>query len=60
MRENIKRMAGELLFGRQSEYEKEDGLFTYVETGNARSVEDSWRDFAKYGKDSFIAGVVLP
>ena len=57
MSEIVKKIAAELLFGRHAEYEKEDGLFAYAETGNARSVEDSWRDFMKYGKDSFIAGI---
>ena len=57
MEDRLKNLITELLFGRKVQMDGEEGLYTYANTANAHSIEDDWRDFAKYGKDSFIAGI---
>ena len=57
MEDRLKNLITELLFGRKVQVDGEEGLYTYANTANAHSIEDDWRDFDKYGKDSFIAGI---
>lgn len=46
-----------LILGREPEYEVENGLYDYAATESTRTREDDWRDFVKYGRSSFIAGI---
>lgn len=56
MRISAERILKRIILGRKIEYEAVDGLYDYKGNEDARTREDEWIDFLKYGRSSFIAG----
>ena len=56
MQISAERILKRIVLGQKKEYEAVDGLYDYEGNEGARTREDEWNDFLKYGRSSFIAG----
>ena len=55
---DLKEKFKDLVLGVEKNMDAEDGLYEYVETEDARTREDEWKDFLKLKKFPFIVGVL--